>query len=199
MLQTPLNSWSFSSIKRVAHILLTSIFKRNNYLKLILVTIINLIGACIIPPDLEIEKESGEHQPHIESAMTNPPVGPLTVQQSANKLQPIPTTFRIWLEDEDEQILYARMFINSYGHSFSYAKMIPLPTDRTFGQGARAFKVDVDGLCDSLVNFTLGQYILEFWVSDTEFVSIGDDLRQNIGNGYRDNVLWHLTCVPAVK
>jgi hypothetical protein len=158
-----------------------------------------MMDACIVPPPLETQSDGGGfHKVTINRNLTYPPLPNLSVFQSKDKARPETQDFVVVLEDADDGTDYIRVFLNSAKESDyppQYNTFVPISQDRIAGKGRRALPFSITGLCDALTNYTTGTFILSLWASDTEFVSSGDDdLRHNVGDGYRDDVSWKLVC-----
>lgn len=104
------------------------------------------------------------------------------------------------LNDPDDGTLYLRLFLQGkssvYGR-YGYEQFVPLSPE-VVSSSTHGFLVDftLSGPCDALVNNQLGQYILELYASDREFVSEGDDLRLPTSDGQTDSVYWIMNCQP---
>ena len=156
-----------------------------------------VMSACVIPQAIEIQDDNTP--PRIDLSNTNPERGTIgdpgtDVKQSAG--QPRDTTsFTVAVNDPDDEDIAMRLFVDGDYATF-WAENTVGPTERQ----PRLGLMQVDGLCDEVVQFELGRHSVEVWVSDAGFVSSGpflnlpavtDDGRL----GGRDSVTWMVECV----
>lgn len=155
--------------------------------------------ACVIPPQMDLE--SGNTPPQVVPQGTFPPPDPrdkhlVTVVQTVPGKPKVVTTFTIRFRDPDPEDVTLRAFLGA-----DYSKFVDEKRVGPVSSGDRSAAIDIVGLCDDLVNNTLGVYDFEVYLSDTGFVEQGADLRDTAvvegRKGSRDHARWRVDCVPA--
>lgn len=154
--------------------------------------------ACVIPPQMDLE--SGNTPPLVVPQGTFPTPDPrdkyiVTVNQTAAGKPKVVTTFTIRFRDPDPEDVTLRAFLDA-----DYSKFVEEKRVGPVSSGDRSAAIDIVGLCDDLVNNSLGLHDFEVYLSDTGFVDQGVDLRDTAVSegrkGSRDHARWRVDCVP---
>jgi len=149
--------------------------------------------GCVVPTPLP--PEGGDNRaPVILIEQTDPYSDPnldidFTWEQDAD-----PKEITLRVRDPDEQTLFFRAFLDR-----DYSQRIPIDGDRSpptgSSDGERLHLIKIKGLCDEVVNFLLGDFALEVYVSDNGFEGAG---REPAPGGLRDNIGWRFSCVEPL-
>ena len=166
---------------------------------LMLLMVGGLTSGCFLPPPLELEADGGgSTAPAVLGNLTRPNIEtPFTVQQTApgaptQNVQP----FNLALRDPDSDKLNVRFFVDGR------------PYDQVVGQGTASncsapagcsLIVQIQGLCDDVVNNLLGTHIVEAYIVDLPWSDRDkDDLTLPEPGGFRTNVWWRFECIAPV-
>lgn len=146
--------------------------------------------GCVVPVDIEAPQQ---HRPEVLLDLTQPdPREVITVtQESADPVQLV-----VFVNDEDDQTLTVRLFIDGKYDQPIDPRTNTMPPDPSGPR--RAYVLPFGGLCDAFVDFELGSHTLEVFFSDEGFVEAGGDLRIPNPGGQRDSVLWRFECLEAL-
>lgn len=154
--------------------------------------------GCVIPPEMDLE--SGNTPPQVVAQGTVPRPDPRdarkhTVRQTQPGKPKVVTTFTIRFRDPDPEDVTLRAFLDA-----DYTKFVDEKRVGPVSSGDRSAAIDIVGLCDDLVNHTLGLHDFEVYLSDTGFVDQGPDLRDTLvlegRKGSRDHARWLIDCIP---
>lgn len=128
------------------------------------------------------------------------PLQPVVVRKTAQNQAPQGLLFTIDVADPDPEVLKARAFLDrDYSVPAFFLAHADRDIPRVQGEPSRLLTVRVIGLCDAL---DLGNHDLEYYVTDTDFVDQGADLRKTTEDpasgrvGARDSVRWTIQCEP---
>lgn len=143
--------------------------------------------ACIVPPHAE-PTEGVNHPPVINAPKSGTA---RTVFQTAT--QPYDDTeFQVEITDPNlNQDLFLRFFVNFGYESVVPSDTIKIPAEAASPRGERIRRVRITGLCDTVLD-SLGDHILELYVSDHDFV--GTTGKEVPDEGRRDSVTLSITC-----
>jgi hypothetical protein len=152
-----------------------------------------LLSGCLIPPPLEVESSDGgpNHPPKIIWDLLQPP-SPLTMFRTDPGKKKESRLFNISLYDPDPQTVHLNVFLD--GRKDRYAKPVRSDQVPATPSGNRSFILNWEGLCDELVNYATGSFDLEFYISDSGFMTEGE---QNVPKpgGQAVPIFWRLVCV----